>query len=396
MKTLTMDVEGSLLDKKQTLILHGDGVETIRVHTEISAPVVDPQSLDGQLCNVIFHAMRHCRKLRVNGSISEKLFRNVALFQEAWHCHYPDDYQLVEIEPAEVIPSENILMTQRNGNTIQTFSGGVDSIFTLYRRDGAKAPGLAEVTSTALLVHGFDVPLSNQSDFDSLRKRIEKITNSVGVELNILRTSLREHLPGNWNHIHGAALASALHIYSQSFRLGKIASSDPYNYVGFVPHAWGSSPATDYLLSGDEMEIVHDGAGYSRPQKIALLADRWREALRLAQFCWQGDNRAANCGKCSKCVQTRLSLLAAGHGESICFDSKFEPEMIDCLKFSEETLGDILPLLDLARANGCAAPWVHRVREQVSPFLPVMYRSNRSIGRSIRYFKAALRELMPT
>lgn len=391
-----MDVEGSLSDKVQTLILHGDGLHTIRIHTEISAPVVDPGTLDGQLCNVIFHAMRQCRKLRVNGPISEKLFRNIALFQEAWHCHSPDDYQRVDIEPAELISSENVLKTQSSGNTIQTFSGGVDSIFTMFRRDGATARGSAELTPTALLVHGFDVPLSNQADFDRLRKRIEKITNSAGVELNILRTSVREHLPGNWNHSHGAALASALHLYSHSSRLGKIASSDPYNYVSFVPHAWGSSPATDYLLSGDEMEIIHDGAGYSRPQKIAFLADRWPEALRLSQFCWQGNDRAANCGKCSKCVQTRLSLLAAGHSESICFDSKFQLKMIDRLTFSEETLGDLLPLLDLARANGCAAPWVDSIKEQVSPFLPVMYRSNRSIGRSIRYFKAALRELMPT
>ncbi|MDF2372099.1 MAG: hypothetical protein P1V21_15055 [Rhizobiaceae bacterium] len=395
MKTLTLDVEGSLSGKGQTLILHGDGVQTIRVLTEISAPVEDPKTLDGPLCNVIFHAMRHCSKLKVKGPISEKLFRNIALFQEAWHCYCPDDYQFVDIEAADVIPSENFSMTPHNKNAIQTFSGGVDSIFTLFRHPGAIDSGSAETTRSALLVHGFDVPLSNQTDFDNLRKRIEKITDSADVALHVVRTSLRESLPTNWNHSHGAALASVLHLYSQSSRVGRIAGSDPYNYVSFVPHPWGSSPATDYLTSGDEMEIVHDGAGYSRPQKVAFLADRWPEALRLAQFCWRGKDRSANCGNCDKCVQTRLSLLAAGHGENIIFGSQLEPKMIDRLKFNEETLGDILPLLDLARANGCDAPWVHRIAEQVSPFLPVMYKSNRSIGRSIRYFKAAFRELMP-
>jgi hypothetical protein len=340
--------------------------------------------------------MRHCRKLQVKGAISRTLFRNIRLFQEAWHCHCPGDYQLAEIEPEAVIAPARAANNPAEGRTIQTFSGGVDSIFTLFRDHDRASDPAAQTGRTALLVHGFDVPLSKQADFDSLRKRIEKITNSAGVELQILRTSLRDSLPSNWNHSHGAALAGALHLFSSQSRTGIIASSDPYNYVSFVPHAWGSSPATDYLLSGGEMEIIHDGAGFSRPQKIASLAANRPEALSLSQFCWQGKDRSANCGKCDKCIQTRLALRASGNSESLCFSREFEPGMINALKFSEETLGDILPLLDLARETNCNEPWVQSIAEQINPFLPVMYKSNRSVGRSIRYFKAALRELLPT
>jgi|TARA_B110000908_G_C10259149_1_gene457824 hypothetical protein len=395
MTTLTLDLEDALSEKSQTLVLHGEGLQTIRISIESSAPLEHLKTMDGPLCNVIFYAMRHCKTLKVCGPISEKLFRNIILFQEAWHCHSPEIYQPVVIEPTEVIKSENFPMSSFNNNLIQTFSGGVDSIFTLYRNHKLKKSEPFVMNRSALLVHGFDVPSSNQTDFDILRKRIEKITDQAGVELKVLRTSLRDNLTTNWNHSHGAALASALHLHAGTSRLGKIASSDPYNFVSFVPHAWGSSPATDYLLSGDEMEIIHDGAGYSRPQKLAYLAEETPEALSLAQFCWQGKDRATNCGTCDKCVQTRLALLSAGLDEAICFTTKFNPAMINCLKFSEETLGDLLPILDLAAANGINAPWVEAMREQIRPFLPVMYKSNRSIGRSLRYFKAALRELRP-
>lgn len=396
MTILTLELEGSLFQKKQAIILHGAEARSMRIQTDVSRSLIDPETLDGPLCSVIFYAMRNCKKLKIKGAISEKLRRNITIFQEAWHCHFPHLYNLVEIEPSGVIPSRKLIKDPDENNSVLTFSGGVDSMFSLLRRQNEKQLIPSEQINSALLVHGFDIPSSNQVDFDNLRKRIEKITDSVGIELNVLKTSFRASLPTNWDHSHGAALAGALHLYSGLSSMGMIASSDPYNYVSFVPHAWGSSPATDYLLSGSQMEIIHDGAGYSRPQKLAYLAEHWPSILKLAQFCWSSKVRSTNCGTCDKCVQTRLSLLAAGYNEDLCFDTKFETKMLNNIRFSEETLGDILPLLDLATENSCNDPWTHSVREQINPFLPVLYKSNRSVGRSLRYFRAAIRELIPT
>ncbi|MFY2822961.1 hypothetical protein [Ruegeria sp. MALMAid1280] len=394
MTTLTLEVEDAPSLGRQNIILHGDNGDTVRVHTELSAPGSDPLTLDSPLCLVIFHAMQHCKRLKIDGVISEKLYRNIIAFQEAWHCHYPGWYQMVEIEPQGIARSDDTARETKNRGVIQTFSGGVDSIFTLQRPLSPINTASDGTSRSAVLVHGFDIPRSNQKDFDALRKRIEKITDAAGVELHVVKTSLRDSLPSNWEHSHGAALAGILHLYAHDNYAGAIASSDPYNYVSFVPHAWGSSPATDYLLSGDEIEIIHDGAGYSRPQKIAYLAEEWRQMLELAQFCWEGDDRSENCGECDKCIQTRLALRAAGQDELICFKTKFERRMIKQLKLSDGTMGDLLPLIDFADERNCSEPWVRDIKEQVSPFMPAMYKSDGSLARSLRYFRSAVRELI--
>lgn len=395
MTILTLELENGRSERQRTMVLHSPGVKAIRIQTETDAPVEMPSTMDGPVCAAIFHAMQHCRKLLVKGVVSEKFLRSIFEFQEAWHCHYPDLYRVVDIEPSEISILETQTKAAPDRGVIQTFSGGVDSIFSFTRRRGDSGSVGVNATS-AVLVHGFDVPYGNQHDFDILRKRIEKITDDLGVQLHVLKTSYRDSLPTNWEHSHGAALASVLHHYAPMNRLGIIASSDPYNYVSFVPHAWGSSPATDHLLSGNEMEVFHDGAGYSRPQKIAFLAREAPSLLSLAQFCWQGERRAKNCGNCDKCVHTRLSLRAAGQSEGICFETPFQSNMVEKINFGAETLGDLLPLIHLAESNGCTDPWVGEIKERIAPFMPVMHKSKRSLGRSMRYFRAAIRELLPS
>lgn len=391
MNSLTLEIEVSASGKSQTIVLHGDNVDKIKVEMETNTTKADPETLDGPLCSVIFYAMRHGRDLKVSGEISEKLFRNIRTFQEAWHCHYPSLYHEVDIVPTRVTPRVQLAVPTSVG-AIQTFSGGVDSLFSLLRNKGRGNIAVPS-TNTILLVHGFDIPHSNKADFDALCRRVQSLADTCEVELHVLKTTLRDSLQIDWEHSHGAAIAGALHNYSNTHPFGVIASSDPYNYVSFVPQAWGTNPATDYLLSGSQMEILHDGAGYARPQKVAFLAKTVPSLLRDAQFCWEGKVRSENCGVCDKCIHTRLSLRASGNSEDICFKSKFHMKMIDAIRFGEETLGDILPLLDLALANNCTEPWVDEIQERIAPFLPVMYKSNRSVAKSLRYLRAAVREL---
>lgn len=393
MNMLALEFDSSEGGKKQTLTLHGVGQKSVRVDMWSETPLDDQITMDGALCGVIFYAMRHCRKLKVNGQLSERFFRNIAQYQEAWHCHFPKLYQPVEIEPTKILPSADPVFREVGKSSIQAFSGGIDSMFTLLRGRSACSVESSIGHHCGLIVHGFDVPASNQSDFAKLRKRVEKITDLANVELKVLRTSVRDTLKSDWNHSHGAALACVLQLQSRGARLGMIPSSDPYNYVSFVPHAWGSSPATDHLLSGDEMEIIHDGAGFSRPRKVAYLAEHFGDGLRLAQFCWQGKDRAANCGQCDKCIQTLLALRVINQEKAVVFQTEMGPNSINRLKISDETLGDLLPLLELAESQKYDEPWVSTIRERIAPFLPVKYGSNRSKGRALRYFKAALREL---
>ncbi len=51
------------------------------------------------------------------------------------------------------------------------------------------------------------------------------------------------------------------------------------------------------------MRLVHDGAGYSRTEKVGFVAQH-PVATKALKVCWQGKERGRNCGVCEKCVRT--------------------------------------------------------------------------------------------
>lgn len=389
---LTLEIEDTLNGRGRNVVLHGGNTPKRTAFFEMNTPLANPPVWDGYVCAMIFDAMQQGRSVNICGPLSEKFFRNIQAFQEAWHCHCPSLYQVVEIQPSELLVGGS-KAGGRPESAMVAFSGGMDSAFSLLRHQPSTQNRQRLPIASALMVHGFDVPYSNRSAFDTLHKRVEKITEAVGVELHILRTTIRENDYHRWVDCHGAVLASVLHLTSDRHTHGIIASSDPYNYISYVHYAWGSSAATDYLLSGSEMEIIHDGAGFSRPQKIAYLAKNWPSQLKRTQFCWEGERRDINCGVCDKCVHTRLSLLAGGFDEGLCFETSFHIGMLDRIKISEAKLGDILPLLDFAEGNHCNARWTRLLRDRINPLLPPSHPiSNRSLRSYLRHLQATLRE----
>jgi hypothetical protein len=59
--------------------------------------------------------------------------------------------------------------------------------------------------------------------------------------------------------------------------------------------------------------MVSPGGGTTRTEKVRTIGGlrSVRENLRV---CWQGDQLGRNCGRCEKCVRTKVNFLAAGHG----------------------------------------------------------------------------------
>jgi colanic acid/amylovoran biosynthesis protein len=66
----------------------------------------------------------------------------------------------------------------------------------------------------------------------------------------------------------------------------------------------------DPMFSTAEVEVQHDTLG-TRPAKVAWLAGERPDLLPYLKVCFSED-RADNCGRCSKCLLTMLSLEATG------------------------------------------------------------------------------------
>lgn len=112
-----------------------------------------------------------------------------------------------------------------------------------------------------------------------------------------------------------AQLVACINNYSHEFSHTLVAGAKSYGEMYFPS---GSTAATDHLLSGAAMQIVHDGACASRTDKVKLIA-RNASATESVKVCWEGKNTHENCGVCEKCLRTRLNFRAAGVNSPACF-----------------------------------------------------------------------------
>ena len=261
----------------------------------------------------------HARKpLHIHSVVSEELLRGVNDIMRIWHSWNRRDTPVP-------VSSDGVKRSEHGGvETGSFFSLGVDSFYTLLR-NLREEHGERRI-SRLLLVHGFDIPLSEESFFRRIADRARKVADSMGVRLMTVSTNFRALDPfyavggrfsSEWGRsTHGAALASVGLILQGLLKHVLIPASHTYA----DPIAWGSHPQVDPLWSTESTRFIHDGAETTRVRKTLYLADH-RVALDNLRVCAIKDfmtvqNEAAgdllNCGTCEKCVRTMLPLWIVG------------------------------------------------------------------------------------
>ncbi len=308
------------------------------------------KSCDPFIVATIFLAMRQSTDLVVHGDVSPSLLQNLAEFQAAWACWCPQLYRQVEIT-AEV---EREQFKVESKKAIAAFSGGVDGCFTLWRHRMGRCGRWQRNIQAGLMVHGFDIPLAQEEAFKLTLKKSGAMLASLDVELITLATNFRE-LQQDWEDAFGAAIASCLMLFQGGYSAGLIGSSDPYQALNLP---YGSNPITDPLLSSQSFQIICDGASCTRLQKVQEIAN-WQAAMTNLRVCWEGNQYDKNCGRCEKCIRTILNFRVLGLGLPPCFEQDVTDEQIlGMKKLKKAQLIELYPILETAKAQGIAEPWV--------------------------------------
>lgn len=319
-----------------------------------------PAVLDGFVMGVLFYAMSTEQDIHVHGAMSKSALRNLNEFQEAWRSWKRPLYKKIRIIPERTIEQSELSL---QNDAIAAFSGGVDSTFTLLRHTGDRlGSGSYGLKKSVLMVHGFDVPLENANQLDALVKRTSPLLEELGVGIRVIRTNLKEADLQIWEDSFLSQLACCLHNYAHEFGYGLAGSSEPYDAL-LLP--WGSNPATDYLLSGAGFQIVHDGAGYSRTEKVEEIA-RHPTAESVVKVCWEGKETHKNCGVCEKCTRTRLNFLAVGSENPACFDTPLTIEQIKKVHFrSDVHCMEMESVIRYAKEKQRKGPWLDAIQRVV-------------------------------
>jgi hypothetical protein len=313
--------------------------------------------LDGFVLSVLFHCMRRGWSVRVHGDLSESGLRNLHEVQRAWSLWRPEVYRVVDLIPDRVVAER-----PRSNRTIQAFSCGVDATFTLLSNKYLNRERGGYDVTAGLLVHGFDVAYDNTSDFAKLADKARRTLDQAGVELKLVRTNSRTLNVQSWQNSNTAQLAACLHQFSSHYGRALLGSAEPYD----VPSLGvGANPITDNLLSGDLMAVVHDGAGYSRTEKVEAIS-RFPFFVDQLKVCWEGRSQHENCGVCEKCIRTRLNFAAAGHDAPSCFEGRFEERMLRKLRCSAPIqIVELEGILTYVRRRGLSYPWTAALRRRI-------------------------------
>lgn len=313
--------------------------------------VAAPRILDGYVQAIFFEAMQAGAQIDVAGPMSRTGLRNLHAFAEAWQGMLPEKYKPVELNPEKIL--EVAPSSASEGRAIQLFTGGVDSTFTAIRHALHDLGDASFPVSDCLMVHGLDVRHDNYAAFERLKIRVGPMLEYLGLDAKFVWTDIRVNENDLWEQSHATKLSSVLHQFSTDFQFGLIASSEPYSnpIVG-----WGSAPSTDYLLSTSEMDIVHDGAGYTRTEKVRRITEHPVLTAKL-KVCWEGENQSVNCGKCEKCIRTQLNFLANGLENPACFPNPLKLVDIESLNLRNALqLSEVQTILDFVNSHFLVEP----------------------------------------
>jgi hypothetical protein len=246
-------------------------------------------------------------RLRLPGTFSPQLLSTVPKIQDIF-CLWAEAEESWGLEFQRVPVHAKVRsrpVADRASGVACLFSGGLDSFYTLLKhRD--------EVTHL-IFVHGFDIPLTNQTLRAQAVQAAREGARELGKTLIEVETNFRSLFSDpliNWRVNMGAALASVALLFQNRFRNVLIAASNTYT----VLDPWGSHPLLDPLWSTELTEIQHDGCEATRTEKAAYISE-YELALEWLRVCLVNPNKPTsvyNCGRCEKCLRTMIDLRIAG------------------------------------------------------------------------------------
>lgn len=242
-------------------------------------------------------AMATDRVLQLDAPVSPRLLANSSTAQEILTLWYPKKLGRTKLQVASREPEARPVAD----GSVACFTGGVDSFYSLTTNEAS--------VRRLLYVHGLDVPLGRADLRAEKSHHLGDIASVAGKELFEPSTNVRKFLNpvAEWGTIsHGPALASIGHLLGNQHNRFVIPAS--HTYADLYP--WGSHPLLDPLWSSELVEVVHDGAGATRVEKTRTIAfnDSARKHLHV---CWQKSGEY-NCGRCEKCLRTKIALHLTG------------------------------------------------------------------------------------
>jgi hypothetical protein len=315
--------------------------------------------------------MQFGEDIEVRGTVSPKLAYSLDEYQHVLDFRLSPELHPVNIKYHQLRP-----FTSAPSGVGSTFSGGVDSLFTLWKHLPGQEfiPGY-QVTH-GLFILGFDTRFQDRGQYDLALHKFHAALSGIGISLISMSTNMVQLILPHlyYPHYYGPVLVGSAHALGGLFKRFYIPSSRDYYQL----ETWTSSsdPLSDPLLSSDHLEIIHHGATHRRVEKVAEIS-QWDFAQENLRICFNKayDENGLNCSRCEKCTRTMVPLYALGtldkfttfrkpfrkNRDGLWVARKFNPVqgyIPETISFVRQHKPDFLPWLLLATLIGYIRFWM--------------------------------------
>lgn len=285
---------------------------------------VEPPNANFALLAALPIAMKTGSNLYVRGAVDAKLLENAERYTKIWSQWRPDKYK-----QAKLFAESEIEEAPRPGSLPWTypFSGGVDSMFSIFTNRAGDAGRDNRMPGSVFLVHGFDYPLSDTKVFPLIEQRVSAIAQSLGLPALVCSTNWKQFCI-QYELDTQLGLSAIAHTLSATHAGASIAADFTFGEdLEIMP--WGNNQYMTHLLGSSRFPVVGGGADTLRVDKMAYLA-KFPDALSRLGVCREPSDvgNRLNCEECEKCIRTAMGLYVATGGVEPTFTRVPSPSRI--------------------------------------------------------------------
>jgi len=272
------------------------------------------------LVAALYPAMFYHEDVEIDGYVSPRLLFNVKNYvQHAILAYRPDNMQFVDVRVKGTKIAEQIQCRVATG-----FSGGIDAFATIIDRYENEDDIERKINTLAFFnvgSHGGGREGSHEK-FENRYALIKEFAEERGLPFYLLDSNLYDFYQDSWEYDAGTltrgfgclALERAIRYYYLS---GEMSYKEHMDKL-LDRYQCNIDEMTELymlnLLSTERMEIILEGAQYSRMEKT-LKVSQYTPSYKYLNVCvsdCRKNTSAHNCSRCFKCVRTMKSLDVLG------------------------------------------------------------------------------------
>ncbi|MEI0529331.1 hypothetical protein R4J00_11900 [Brachyspira intermedia] len=316
----------------------GNKTEEIYIKLPISEKEYLTKSYDPYVFFNIFKMMSIGGNCIIRGNVNKSFLDNLEMFTECWKVWFPDKCKDIKIIADKEIDDEP---KKLNNDAVLCFSGGLDSVSSLYRHYKGLVGRNNKNIKKLLKVGGARTPQVIRSRTDPHYNDINKVISNrimdIAKDINFNVTEIDTNVYKidsvfNWGDEFIGLFVGVMMLYQDIYNNLLIASDEFVLQDSIiVPH--GSNPISNKFIKSNQFNLITDGEFLTRVNKIESIKD-WGFALKNMDACDYFKSETHKlCGKCAKCLVTKLNYKAIN--ANVNFNEIYDDPSFDIDKYGD-------------------------------------------------------------